>query len=135
MTNLSILSHDASACRLCMQIVLINSDGDMIVRPSFIEAAVQRRSTSSVAHHLLINYQRAHVAIIKAQFTSKRLRDGMLVCAFPSLPCKQSVCIRELALAVNAVASLKHHRLAHARPLNFLITHRHCRTLRHYCST
>jgi len=59
------------------QRVLINSDGDMIVRPSFIEAAVQKRSTSSVAHHLLVNYQRAHIAIIKAQFTSKRMRDGM----------------------------------------------------------
>jgi len=60
------------------QRVLINSDGDMIVRPSFIEAAVQKKSTTSVVHHLLINYQRAHVAIIKAQFTCKRLRDGML---------------------------------------------------------
>jgi hypothetical protein len=59
------------------QRVLINSDGDMIVRPSFVEASVQRRATSSVAHHLLVNYQRAHIAIIKAQFTSKRLRDGM----------------------------------------------------------
>jgi hypothetical protein len=49
------------------------------VRPSFVEAAVQRRATSSVAHHLLVNYQRAHIAIIKAQFTSKRLRDGMEV--------------------------------------------------------
>ena len=51
----------------------------MIVRPSFIEAAVHRQSTSSVVQHLLINYQRAHVAIIKAQFTCKRLRDGMTV--------------------------------------------------------
>lgn len=40
---------------------------------------MQRRATSSVAHHLLVNYQRAHIAIIKAQFTSKRLRDGMTV--------------------------------------------------------
>ena len=40
---------------------------------------MQRRATSSVAHHLLVNYQRAHIAIIKAQFTSKRLRDGMEV--------------------------------------------------------
>lgn len=67
-----------------VQRVLINSDGDMIVRPSFIEAAVQKKSTTSVVHHLLINYQRAHVAIIKAQFTCKRLRDGMLV--HPSTP-------------------------------------------------
>ena len=49
------------------------------VRPSFVEASVQRRATSSPAHHLLVNYQRAHIAIIKAQFTSKRLRDGMAV--------------------------------------------------------
>lgn len=26
-----------------------------------------------------MNYQRAHIAIIKAQFTVKRLRDGMAV--------------------------------------------------------
>ncbi len=74
-----------------MQRVLINSDGDMIVRPSFIEAAVQKRSTSSVVQHLLINYQRAHVAIIKAQFTSKRLRDGMLVCVCPFVPCSTRI--------------------------------------------
>ncbi len=53
--------------------------GDLIVRPSFAEAAVQRRATSSVANHLLVNYQRAHIAIIKAQFTSKRLANGMSV--------------------------------------------------------
>ena len=55
----------------------------MQVRPSFVEASVQRRATSSVAHHLLVNYQRAHVAVIKAQFTCKRLRDGMEVRAAP----------------------------------------------------
>ncbi len=65
--------------RRWLQRVLMNSDGDMIVRPSFIEAAVQRRSTSSVAQHLLVNYQRVHIAIIKAQFTFKRLRDGIAV--------------------------------------------------------
>lgn len=64
----------------CVQRVLINTAGDMIVRPSFIEAAVQRNSTSSLQQHLLVSYQRAHVAIIKAQFTKKRLRDGASVC-------------------------------------------------------
>jgi hypothetical protein len=49
------------------------------VRPSYVETSVQKRTTSSVAHHLLINYQRAHIAIIKAQFTSKRLENGMTV--------------------------------------------------------
>ena len=40
---------------------------------------MQKRTTSSVAHHLLASYQRAHIAIIKAQFTSKRLANGMSV--------------------------------------------------------
>jgi hypothetical protein len=57
----------------------VNMQLPLQVRPSFVEASVQRRATSSVAHHLLVNYQRAHVAIIKAQFTCKRLRDGMEV--------------------------------------------------------
>ena len=47
---------------------------------------MQRRATSSVAHHLLVNYQRAHVAVIKAQFTCKRLRDGMEVRPAPWWP-------------------------------------------------
>ncbi len=38
------------------------------------------------AQHLLVNYQRAHVAIIKAQFTCKRQRDGMLVRPWPPAP-------------------------------------------------
>lgn len=58
------------------QRVLINSSGDMVVRPSFIEASMMRNKTSSVPQHLLASYQRAHVAIIKAQFTKKRLRNG-----------------------------------------------------------
>ena len=52
---------------------------------------MQRRATSSVAHHLLVNYQRAHIAIIKAQFTTKRLRDGMEVRAVrPDVLCSMS---------------------------------------------
>lgn len=49
------------------------------MRPSYVESSVQKRTTSSVAHHLLASYQRAHIAIIKAQFTSKRLANGMSV--------------------------------------------------------
>ena len=49
------------------------------VRPSYVESSVQKRTTSSVAHHLLASYQRAHIAIIKAQFTTKRLANGMSV--------------------------------------------------------
>lgn len=73
--------HDCETqLHLCTQRVLINSSGDMIVRPSFIEASLLRNSTSSVPQHLLASYQRAHVAIIKAQFTKKRLRNGTSVC-------------------------------------------------------
>jgi hypothetical protein len=86
-----------------------------------------------VAHHLLVNYQRAHIAIIKAQFTSKRLRDGMEVravrpdvlfhvCQTPALaliclccscscanghcntPHSRSTCLRYLLQGVLAVA-------------------------------
>jgi hypothetical protein len=71
--------------------MLLPSDVAPQVRPSFVEASVQRRATSSVAHHLLVNYQRAHIAIIKAQFTTKRLRDGMEVrAAQPDLLCYMS---------------------------------------------
>ena len=60
---------------------------------------MQRRATSSVAHHLLVNYQRAHIAIIKAQFTSKRLRDGMEVrTARPDLLCSIAPLVFALAL-------------------------------------
>lgn len=57
--------------------VIINSDGDLIVRPTFIEASVQRRpGGSSVAQHLLTAYDKSFLAVIKAQFSSKGLQGG-----------------------------------------------------------
>ena len=60
--------------------VVINSDGDLIVRPSFIEASVQRRlGGSSVAQHMLAAYQKSFLAVIKAQFSSKGMTGGQEV--------------------------------------------------------
>jgi hypothetical protein len=62
------------------QRVIINPRGDLIVRPSFLEASIQRAtSTSSVVRHLLTDYQKSMVAVIHAQFGRKRFRDGMQV--------------------------------------------------------
>jgi hypothetical protein len=39
--------------------VIINADGNLIVRPTFTEASIQRRpGGSSVSHHLLTMYLR-----------------------------------------------------------------------------
>ena len=57
--------------------VIINADGDLIVRPTFIEANVQRRpGASSVAHHLLTSYLKSYVAVIKSQFSTKAFQGG-----------------------------------------------------------
>lgn len=64
--------------------VIINSDGDLIVRPTFIEASIQRRSGgSSVAQHLLASYQKSYIAVIKAQFSSKGFLGGQEVSLVP----------------------------------------------------
>jgi hypothetical protein len=57
--------------------VIVNADGDMIVRPTFIEASVQRRpGGASVAHHLLTSYLRSYIAVIKSQFSTKAFQGG-----------------------------------------------------------
>ena len=57
--------------------VIVNADGDMIVRPTFIEANVQRRpGGASVAHHLLTSYLRSYIAVIKSQFSTKAFQGG-----------------------------------------------------------
>ena len=57
--------------------VIINADGDLIVRPSFIEASVQRRpGASSVSHHLLTTYVRSYLAVIRSQFSCKAIQGG-----------------------------------------------------------
>ncbi len=48
-----------------------------------------------------MNYQRAHIAIIKAQFTVKRLRDGMSVRVLSVPPLSPRCCgVRLLVLGV-----------------------------------
>ncbi|KAK9817845.1 hypothetical protein WJX72_003000 [[Myrmecia] bisecta] len=60
------------------QRVIINARGDLIVRPGFLEAGVQRNpGGSSVSQHLLISYRRSLVAVIEAQFGKKRFKDGL----------------------------------------------------------
>ena len=62
------------------QRVIINTDGDVIVRPSFIEASVQRRPGGlSVSQHLLSAYHKSFRAVIQAQFSSKGLQGGRRV--------------------------------------------------------
>ena len=57
--------------------VIINGNGDLIVRPMFVEASIQRRpGGSSVSHHLLAAYQRSYVAVMKSQFSSKGVQGG-----------------------------------------------------------
>ncbi|KAK9814385.1 hypothetical protein WJX72_004954 [[Myrmecia] bisecta] len=59
------------------QRVILNGVGDMLVRPTFFQASMHRvPGGSSVAHHLLTNYQKSLLAILLAQFTSKRLPGG-----------------------------------------------------------
>ena len=67
--------------------VIINADGDLIVRPTFIEASVQRRpGGQSVAHHLLTTYLKSYIAVIKSQFSTKAFQGGREVRAW----CRQS---------------------------------------------
>jgi hypothetical protein len=75
--------------------VIINTDGDLIVRPMFIEASIQRvPGGSAVSHHVLAAYQRSYVAIMKSQFCAKKgvqggreVRSVQGVRVFRSLPC------------------------------------------------
>ncbi len=51
----------------CGNRVIINTAGDMIVRPSFLEMAVRGRYRASVAQHLLSSYHASFKAVMKAQ--------------------------------------------------------------------
>ncbi|KAK9824760.1 hypothetical protein WJX74_005593 [Apatococcus lobatus] len=58
--------------------VIINARGDLIVRPSFAEANVQRvPGGGSINQHYLGSYQQAMLAVCLAQFSAKRYREGM----------------------------------------------------------
>ena len=57
--------------------VIINTDGDLIVRPMFVEASIQRvPGGSAVSHHVLAAYQRSYVAVMKSQFSAKGVQGG-----------------------------------------------------------
>ncbi|GAB4817729.1 hypothetical protein N2152v2_004775 [Parachlorella kessleri] len=59
------------------QRVLINRRGDMVVRPSFVEASIrQAPGGGSIRDHLLTSYQKAMVAVVLAQFGAKSFHDG-----------------------------------------------------------
>ncbi|CAL5228580.1 g11739 [Coccomyxa viridis] len=60
------------------QRVIINHNGDMLVRPSFIESSLlQLPCGGSVPHHLLGDYLRSFVAVLLTQFSRKRFPGGM----------------------------------------------------------
>ncbi|DBA98954.1 TPA: hypothetical protein ACH3X1_014695 [Trebouxia sp. C0004] len=59
------------------QRVLVNSRGDMIVRPSWVEASLQRLPGGSVNHHLLTQYYNSMCAVILQQFENKLVCGGM----------------------------------------------------------
>ncbi len=52
------------------------STGDLLVRPSFIEANVRRGPTPSLQQHRLSTYGRTMAAIIRAQFGAHKGRGG-----------------------------------------------------------
>lgn len=58
--------------------VIINSQGDMLVRPSFIEMTLSRTTGAvNIAHHMLASYQRAFLAIARSQFNPDGLEGGV----------------------------------------------------------
>lgn len=59
------------------QRVIVNSQGDMLVRPSFIEMSLSRTTGAvNIAHHLLGSYQRAFLAIARLQFSEDSIEGG-----------------------------------------------------------
>lgn len=58
---------------------IINSRGDIIVKPSFLEINVLKRwGHVNMAHHLLSSYRRSLRAVVQAQFVNdKQLEGGM----------------------------------------------------------
>lgn len=58
--------------------VIINGQGDMLVRPSFIEMTLSRTTGAvNIAHHMLASYQRAFLAIARSQFNPDGLEGGV----------------------------------------------------------
>lgn len=59
------------------QRVIVNANGDMLVRPSFIEMSLSRTTGAvNIAHHLLGSYERAFLAIVRLQFSEDSIEGG-----------------------------------------------------------
>eukprot|EP00210_Caulerpa_lentillifera_P008426 g8038.t1 len=57
--------------------VIINGQGDMLVRPSFIEMTLSRITGAvNIAHHMLASYQNAFLAIARSQFNPDGIEGG-----------------------------------------------------------
>ncbi|KAL0050321.1 hypothetical protein WJX82_008957 [Trebouxia sp. C0006] len=60
------------------QRVILNAAGHMMVRPTHLEASVQKSvGGQSVRHHMLTNYMHAILLVVLAQFTGLGFLDGM----------------------------------------------------------
>ncbi|KAK9802002.1 hypothetical protein WJX73_009255 [Symbiochloris irregularis] len=61
------------------QRVLINPQGDLLVRPTFVELSIHNRPlSSSVSQHMLISYRTSLAAVVKAQADRRKRMHGGL---------------------------------------------------------
>lgn len=60
----------------CGERVALNKNGDIIVRPSFLEKEVNFGASNNPSDHFLVRYRGAICAIIKAQFSSLNIPGG-----------------------------------------------------------
>lgn len=91
-------------------VVIVNPQGDLIVRPSFLEHSVQRSFSSSVKQHLLLSYNQSFAAVLRAQHAGKGLRGGpQAVALLAARPAVRELLVKPLAIRH---ASLK--RFIHA---------------------
>ena len=53
--------------------MLINPQGDLLVRPSFVELSIHNRPlSSSVSQHMLLSYRTSLAAVVKAQLDRRK---------------------------------------------------------------
>lgn len=56
--------------------VIVSREGDLIVRPTYAEAAVRRSWSSSLLEHFLARYARSLVSILRAEIKQSRKKAG-----------------------------------------------------------
>lgn len=67
------------------QRVLINPQGDLLVRPTFVELSIHNRPfSSSVSQHMLLSYRTSLAAVVKAQLDRRK----RLHVSFPTASCR-----------------------------------------------